>query len=152
MSAEQPNQTFTSPTIIYGDTATHLARSLSSGEDLWLTLPDLGACTEWELKPEGVCRGDVCIPIPPDKPDTLLVEDRGESWFNLTELARLLEQPYAHDAEHSVWLFGAPHEEWQSRLSSLIAPDFILPDLDGETHSLSDFRGKKVFLLCWASW
>ncbi|HSY78461.1 MAG TPA: redoxin domain-containing protein [Verrucomicrobiae bacterium] len=32
------------------------------------------------------------------------------------------------------------------------APDFELPDLDGKLHRLSDYRGKKVFLLAWASW
>ena len=39
-----------------------------------------------------------------------------------------------------------------SGLSSLEAPDFTLPDLDGRLHSLSDYRGKKVFLVSWASW
>jgi peroxiredoxin len=37
-------------------------------------------------------------------------------------------------------------------LSSLAAPDFTLPDIDGNSHSLSDFRGKKILLLTWASW
>jgi alkyl hydroperoxide reductase subunit AhpC len=31
------------------------------------------------------------------------------------------------------------------------APDFTLPDLDGNLHSLSDHRGEKVVLLSWAS-
>jgi peroxiredoxin Q/BCP len=31
------------------------------------------------------------------------------------------------------------------------APDFTLPDLDGNLHSLSDYRGRKVVLLTWAS-
>jgi peroxiredoxin len=34
----------------------------------------------------------------------------------------------------------------------LEAPDFTLPDIDGQLHSLSDFLGKKVFLVTWASW
>ena len=33
-----------------------------------------------------------------------------------------------------------------------MAPDFTLPDLDGKLHSLSDYRGKKVVLMSWASW
>jgi peroxiredoxin len=37
-------------------------------------------------------------------------------------------------------------------LSALQAPDFTLPDMDGKMHSLSDFRGKKVLLITWASW
>ncbi len=34
----------------------------------------------------------------------------------------------------------------------LAAPDFTLPDMDGEAHSLSDFRGKVVMLNFWATW
>ena len=37
-------------------------------------------------------------------------------------------------------------------LTSLDAPDFSLPDLDGKMHSLSEHRGKKVLLVSWASW
>ncbi len=32
------------------------------------------------------------------------------------------------------------------------APDFALPDLDGETKRLSDFRGKVVIVNFWATW
>lgn len=32
------------------------------------------------------------------------------------------------------------------------APDFTLADIDGVSHRLSDFRGKKVLLVFWASW
>lgn len=31
-------------------------------------------------------------------------------------------------------------------------PDFALPDLDGKTVRLSDFRGKRVAIVAWASW
>ena len=33
-----------------------------------------------------------------------------------------------------------------------MAPDFTLPDLAGRSHTLSSFRGKKVFMVAWASW
>ena len=32
------------------------------------------------------------------------------------------------------------------------APEFTLTDMDGETHSLSDYRGKVVMLNFWATW
>jgi peroxiredoxin len=32
------------------------------------------------------------------------------------------------------------------------APDFTLPDLDGSTHRLSDYRGKVVLLNLWTTW
>lgn len=33
-----------------------------------------------------------------------------------------------------------------------IAPDFMLKDLNGKTHTLSDYRGKFVFLNFWTTW
>ena len=32
------------------------------------------------------------------------------------------------------------------------APDFALPNREGEVVRLSDFRGKKVLIITWASW
>ena len=40
----------------------------------------------------------------------------------------------------------------RSALDSLEAPDFSLPDLEGNLHSLTDRRGKKVLLVAYASW
>lgn len=39
-----------------------------------------------------------------------------------------------------------------SSRSGYPAPDFRLPDLSGRYHSLSDLRGKIVFLNVWATW
>jgi cytochrome oxidase Cu insertion factor (SCO1/SenC/PrrC family) len=33
-----------------------------------------------------------------------------------------------------------------------MAPDFSLPDLDGQTWTLSQFRGQPVMLFVWATW
>jgi cytochrome oxidase Cu insertion factor (SCO1/SenC/PrrC family) len=32
------------------------------------------------------------------------------------------------------------------------APPFSLPDLDGKTHSLGDYRGQILMLFFWATW
>ena len=47
---------------------------------------------------------------------------------------------------------GAPADERNAALEGLEAPDFTLPDLDGVPRTLSELRGKKVFLATWASW
>ena len=139
-------------TIIYGEATATVANARQAGEDLWLAASDLTASTGWEIKPEGICRDEVCIPVPADKATALLKEEGAATWLNLAEFARFVGQPYAHDDEHSMWYFGAAPEELRSQLLSLEAPDFTLPDLDGKQHSLSDHRGKKVLLMLWASW
>ncbi len=40
------------------------------------------------------------------------------------------------------------YEAWWGKL----APDFALMDLDGQTHKLSDYRGKEVVVVFWSSW
>jgi AhpC/TSA family protein len=57
-----------------------------------------------------------------------------------------------HDEQHSTWSFSDAPDEIVNRLRSLEAPDFALPDFDGKLHSLSEYRGKKVLLMSWASW
>lgn len=97
----------------------------------------------WERKPEGLCRGDVCIPVPADV---------GEGPIEAATLASLLGRPAAIDTAERVAAFAAPAAERAEALRSGIAPDFELADLDGTTHRLSDFRGNKVVLYAYASW
>ena len=65
--------------------------------------------------------------------------------------AELLRSCYHEDA-HGVWSFGESAAARRSGTPSLQAPDFALPDLDGHIHRLADYRGRKVFLVFWASW
>jgi hypothetical protein len=124
----------------------------SNPADLWITLSDLTRATKFVLKPQGVCRDELCFPIPKGRKEAFLKKQKSVSWFNLSEFARLVRQPVAYDSAQSVWYFGPRADEQNSYLGSLIAPDFTLPDVNGKPHSLSDFRGKKVLLITWASW
>jgi len=114
-------------------------------------MPDLDRATHFELKPQGVCRNELCFPLPKDRRKEFVREDAGTKWFHLTEFARLVQQPVAHDAATSAWYFGLRADQRQG-LASLDAPNFTLPDMAGKMHSLADFRGKKVLLVTWASW
>ena len=100
----------------------------------------------------GVCKDEICVPVPDGRRPALIRDEPSGRMFNLTEFARLIEQPVAHDKKHAVWYFGPPSWDWKSRLTSRLAPDFALPDLSGRLHTLSELRGKKLFLLFWASW
>ena len=136
-------------TIIYGNKHSHVASASADGDNLWLPIADLSAVTGWEMKPQGFCRDDVCVPIPPGHESEFLGR---KDAVNLAMFARLLGQPAAHDDAHSVWFFGESIARRRGDLLSGIAPDFSLPDLDGKMHSLSDYAGRKVLLLSWASW
>lgn len=142
----------TAQTILYEDRESSAAAAAPEADNLWLSLSDLGAATGWELKPEGVCKDEICVPVPAARRLMLIRDESPKTMFNLSEFARLIQQPFAHDAKYGVWYFGRPGWEWKSRLESHEAPDFSLPDLAGRMHRLSELRGKKVFLLFWASW
>jgi len=139
-------------TIFYDDDPVEAPAARTEGGRLWLDAADLARATRWELKPEGMCRDEVCIPIPDALAASIVREDGGERLVDLTGFAGYLNQPYAHDEEHDVWLFGESADEARTHLLALEAPDFTLPAYDGKTYSLSAFRDKKVFLLLWSSW
>lgn len=40
----------------------------------------------------------------------------------------------------------------QTQPAAYEAPDFSLPDLNGKTHTLSQYKGKVVFLNLWTTW
>jgi len=138
-------------TVVYDDVATEINPADQEADQLWITTSDLTRATGFEMKPQGVCRKELCFPLPKARKQEFLRKSAGKSWFNLLAFAQLVHQPVAHDEVLAVWYFGLRGDQRQT-LSSLEAPDFSLPDMDGKLHSLSEFRGKKVFLVTWASW
>jgi len=139
-------------TVLWDETATEVRAASVASADLWVTTADLTRATGFVLKPQGVCREELCFPIPKARKAEFLAEQSKVAWFNLSAFARLLKQPMAHDEAVSVWYFGPRPDQQRAALISLQAPDFTLPDMEGQRHSLSDFRGKKVLLVTWASW
>ena len=113
-------------------------------QHLWVTPSDLQAATGWVLKPEGLCRGDACIPL---RSGAEWTDAQGR--IDLAAFARFEGRPMVRDAERGVWAFGPVA---QVGPPSVQAPDFTFPDIDGKPHSLSDYRGRKVFLYTWGSY
>jgi len=138
--------------VIYDGVATQVSASPNPSNDLWLTTKDLARATRFVIKPQGVCRDELCFPLPKNRVAEFVSKKGATTWFNLTEFARLIKQSFVVDRKNGVWYFGAREAEQNSYLSSLEAPNFTLPDLDGKLHSLADFRGRKVLLVTWASW
>lgn len=132
-------------TIIDGSRATEVDAEVS-GDRVVVADADLERATGWAVKPEGLCRGEICVPLR-DGAGTA-----GAGRVDLGEVAAALRRPLAVDTGESAAALGASAGERAERLSSLEAPDFALLDLEGRSHSLSSHRGRKVLLVVYASW
>ena len=135
-------------TILYGDRETLVENATAQAEELWLPLDALEAATGWDSSPEGMCRGETCVPVPKNAG---WLDEKG-SRIDLAGFARHLDQPVVHDDGRTTWAFGEAPAARRAVIDSLEAPDFALPDLDGKIHRLSDYRGKKVFLFSWGTY
>jgi hypothetical protein len=134
-------------TVLYDGKAIALARvtpDAARPDALWIQKSDLPRVNDFELKPQGACRADVCIPIPPTM-------TRGTT-FNLTAFSQRVGQRVIADPAKHVWSFGEIPVVRGAYLESRMAPDFSIPDRKGRAVKLSQFRGKKVLLVTWASW
>lgn len=111
---------------------------------LLLSPEDAARATGFVPKPEGMCQGDLCVPLPAGM--------TRDGRIDVPAFWRHLGRPVAHDEATDTWMLGAGADERNAGLTGATAPDFTLPDLAGVPHRLSDLRGKKVFLCTWASW
>jgi hypothetical protein len=142
----------TAVTVIHEEQPIEFARASEINGALWIEAGDLAQRTGWELKPQGLCRGDLCYPVAAGARASMQRESDGLKWANLSAIAEAVGLPYAADRKHRACYVGTEAAARASQLRSLEAPDFALPDLSGKIHRLSDHRGSKVFLLAWASW
>jgi hypothetical protein len=118
--------------------------TIAADDGLRVSPADAETITGWTLKPEGMCRDELCVPLAEDLHQAGTVDLAG-FW-------RVLGHPVVSDEGGEVWVLGTAAESRATALAGLEAPDFTLPDLAGVPHRLSELRGKKVFLATWASW
>ena len=101
-----------------------------------LTPSDVTRLTGWEIKPEGACKADVCVPLPDGR-------------FDLINTADRLGMAVVAEPGRDLWAVG-PETLGGRALSSADASDLSLPDLDGNEFRISTLRGQKVLLFAWA--
>jgi hypothetical protein len=106
---------------------------------LMLPRAEFEAGTGWLLKPEGACKGDVCIPLSRPAGDPVDVE----------RLAGEIGMPLVKAERRDLWALG-PAYIGSRALATAEAPELRLPDLDGNEFQLSSLRGQKVLLYAWA--
>src|SRR5512140_1725158 len=118
-------------TVVLTPTAEY---KVSTRDGLWMSAADAGKVTGWTLKPEGMCRDERCVPLP-------AAAVKGGD-VDVEAFWQRLGGPVIASQDGDAWVLGAPADERNAALEGLQAPDF----------TLSELRGKKVFLATWASW
>ena len=133
--------------VTFVDEAVRTVEAEVDGEGRVLVEPGrLPEAIGWTLKPEGLCRDEICVPVRDRR--AIEVGDR----LDVAAIAGLLRQPIAVDAEAGYVAVALPAEARRSALDALHAPPFTLPDLDGRPRSLDEWRGSKRLLVAFASW
>ena len=134
-------------TVLVGEREAQVAEGQGADDQLWIPVEAAGEIG-WEVKPEGFCQGKTCVPIPADRAAEFLRGGR----VNVAAFWRHMGRPLLHDEAGETWCLGESGADRRAQLNSLEAADFELPDLQSKTHRLSDYRGRKVLLVTWASW
>jgi len=132
-------------TLVADDAVHEVGAAVGADGTITIRPADLARATGWELRDEGLCRRDVCVPV----------RDRGalagDAGISLGAFAGALRRALAVEPAARFAVLGdaaggaAPGGE-------LVAPDFTLPDVDGRPVSLADFAGRKRLLVFWSSW
>jgi hypothetical protein len=107
-------------------------------DDLELDPDAFAAGTGWTIKPEGACRGEVCVPLGG-------VDD-------LTGVAGRLGMPIVSDPASGLHAVG-PASYAGRALASVEAPDLELPMVLGDgVWRLAEQRGRRTVIVAWAPW
>ena len=105
-------------------------------ESLDVTAAQFALGTGWEIKPEGACKADVCVPL-------------GGGEFDLRATADRLGMAVVPAERDGLWAIGPESLGGRAR-STAQAPELVLSDLDGTEFRLSSLRGQKVVIVSWA--
>jgi hypothetical protein len=115
------------------------------GDTALVATADLERATGWARNPEGLCRGDVCIPVR----DAGL--DHGDQ-VSLNALATLLRAPFVAEPGASAVALGEAGVLPTTESGPMYAPDFALESFSGGEFTFSSIGAKKKLLVTWASW
>ena len=120
-------------------TLTLLDGATVPSDGLLLSAAALERATGWELKPQGLCQGDTCVPAALSEP------------VSLAEVAALLGRPLAHHdlGDEVVAVLGEPAGTTVS--TGETAPPLVLPDVDGAPVPVGG-AGRKTAVVAWSTW
>ena len=130
---------------VIDESGSHSLSQVGFGE-LGVNANDFARATGWTLKPEGLCKGEVCVPVR----DAAAMSDG--TAIDVAEFARVTGRNMVIDASRNVVAIGEQASSRAALMATLDAPNFTLPDINGNLVSLSDFANRKKLILAWSSW
>ena len=136
--------------ILSDGKTTEISQRTDDTEALWVRLNELTDATGWQMKPQGMCLGELCVPLPTTKREEWIADADDWVWFCYSEFADMIGQKHVRDDD--VWSLGSIPEVRRAGLTSAVAPDFEVTERNGAKLRLSDLRGRKVVLFTWSSW
>lgn len=110
---------------------------------LRVPVDEFSALTGWEAKPEGMCRGEVCVPAPGALDGNMV---------NVETAAAKLGMPIVHDPEHGVWALGVATATGRALASAKAVFPSSLIDAAGRAFDFASLRGRRMIMVAWASW
>jgi len=116
------------------------------GDRVLLDPADFAVAAGWEVKPEGFCQGEVCVPML--APTDVLIDGRVDLFATMSALDR----PVLAALDDAVIALGQRAENRDHALRDLRAAPFELPDLDGNPHRFDDWLGKRKVLVAFSTW
>lgn len=133
------------------DASTTITAEVDGARRLWIDATDLTSGLGWTLKPQGLCRGEVCVPTAA-YPELTDDRDDGRVLIDVEVFARLTGAPVVIDLEEGLVTFGTSVDDRVQQRATLEVPDIAVPDLDGNPVALRGFTGQKKLLVAFSSW
>ena len=130
---------------VIDESGSHSFEQLGFGK-VGVSADDFARATGWTLKAEGLCKDEICVPVR----DTAAMSN-GAS-IDVAEFVRVTGRNMVIDSSRNVLAMGEQASSRAASMATLDAPNFTLPDINGNVVSLSDFANRKKLILAWSSW
>lgn len=108
-----------------------------------VTVDAFAAGTGWVAKPEGLCKGEMCVPAP----GSLTLDGS----VDVAIATAKLSMPVVRDEASGVRAIGRSTLSAKA-LDSVALPAITLETRDGNPFNLGALHGRQTLLVAWASW
>jgi hypothetical protein len=130
---------------VIDESGSHAFEQVAFGE-FGVSADAFARATGWTLKAEGLCKDEICVPV-----RDAATMSNGEA-IDVAEFVRVTGRNMVIDSSRNVVAMGEQASNRAASMATLDAPNFTLPDINGNLVSLSDFANRKKLILAWSSW